>query len=579
MYIPSLFLTLFLLFSFTFAKEPVSIDDWEYNSTKAFVTKQVGGKMRLSSKAMMVGMSAPRSTKKIGLSVGGAKDTHNFTDNIKAGFLPQIDAITYEGTFYQHYFDTGLQGECHALFCPSYAKAIHNDIYTDEIYYYLSVGLNSGIEKRAFKRKKLNLVVVLDISGSMGSGFNHYYYDGKENYKSQKSKMRIANEAIVAMMGHLKDEDRFGMVLFDDSAYRAKPLRKVRRTNMRAIEKHILALHERGGTNWSAGYKEALAMFKGLSKKGYENRIIFITDAMPNRGELKKERLFAMAQASSKKGIHTTFIGVGVDFNANLVAYVSKIKGANYYSVHSSESFQKRMDSEFDYMVTPLVYDLELTLKSKGFKIDAVYGNPQANLSTGRMMYVNTLFPSENDGKRTKGGVILVRLKKVGQSKQLTLSVKYKDTKGKTYKNLQKIEFNVVQREDENGYYDNPGIHKAILLSEYVSLMKNWILDSRMACQKTPDYSPFPLDALKEHAMSFPPKRAHYNQIKSWEHHSCRLEVNRGYKQLFSHFRRYFKKSIQTLHDRSLTQELKLLERLEKKNPLHVLEKVDDWNM
>jgi hypothetical protein len=28
-----------------------------------------------------------------------------------------------------------------------------------------------------FKRKKLNLVILLDVSGSMSSPFNEYYYD------------------------------------------------------------------------------------------------------------------------------------------------------------------------------------------------------------------------------------------------------------------------------------------------------------------------------------------------------------------------------------------------------------------
>lgn len=37
------------------------------------------------------------------------------------------------------------------------------------------VGLDSGIQD--FKRKKLNLVLLLDVSGSMSSPFNAYYYD------------------------------------------------------------------------------------------------------------------------------------------------------------------------------------------------------------------------------------------------------------------------------------------------------------------------------------------------------------------------------------------------------------------
>lgn len=40
-----------------------------------------------------------------------------------------------------------------------------------------AVGLDSGIQASDFKRKKLNLVLVLDVSGSMGSPFDAYYYD------------------------------------------------------------------------------------------------------------------------------------------------------------------------------------------------------------------------------------------------------------------------------------------------------------------------------------------------------------------------------------------------------------------
>lgn len=40
-----------------------------------------------------------------------------------------------------------------------------------------TVGLDSGIQASDFKRKKLNVVLVLDVSGSMGSPFDEYYYD------------------------------------------------------------------------------------------------------------------------------------------------------------------------------------------------------------------------------------------------------------------------------------------------------------------------------------------------------------------------------------------------------------------
>jgi len=576
-----LFLLLVIGPSLAFAKQKKAIDDWDSNATikkdKVIIrqTKNSGSGMGgditpVQPMAMTVAMP-----KKIGLAVGGAKDSHNFNDNIRNGYLPKIDAITYEGTYYQHYFDTGLQGECHALFCPSYSQAITRDIYTDETYHYLSVGLNSGIDQADFKRPKLNLVVVLDISGSMGARFNRYYYDhGKKTKNSDtKSKMQIANEAIVSMMKHLKPEDRFGVVLFDHEAYPVKPLRKVAATDMEAIKGHILALREKGGTNWSAGYKMGLHYFDNIPKEGYENRIIFITDAMPNSGELNKDRLFGMAKHAAKKGIHTTYIGVGVDFNPNLVEAVSKTRGSNYYAIHSSKEFRKRMDAEFDYMVTPLVYDLTLKLASAGYKIDAVYGSPQAKLSTGEIMRVHTLFPSASDGTRNKGGVILLRLKKTGQPKDITLSVSYQDIRGKRFHNTQKV----ILSKTQAPHYDNNGIRKAILLAEYVTLMKNWIIDMRAGCNDTLDYAHLPPEKIMQRCMQYPPLHPLYPKLKTWERRSCKLKVSKGYAKIFSLFRRHFDAERRVLGDKSLNQEFKILKTLLKGRGSSSQERLDDW--
>ncbi len=419
-----------------------AIDDWEYNST----IEQKDSTRTMSNagytKGGVVAMSAPtpksfRSVKKVGMAVGGAKDSNNFKANIDKGYLPKLDSITYEGQFYNHYFDTGLNGNsCKELFCPSYSSAKRLNSFSNEDEYFLSVGLNSGIEEGNFKRKKLNLVVVLDISGSMGSSFDAYHYDNmgnkvKNEDKSHKKKMEIATESIVSMLSHLKDDDRLGIALFDHGSYKAKPLNLVGNSDKEAIRDHILALTERGGTNWSAGYKEGLGLFEGVntSDKLYENRIIFLTDAMPNTGELSKNKLFGLAKNASEKNIHTTFIGVGVDFNNDLVEYVSKTKGANYFSVHSSKAFSKLLDEEFEYMVTPLVYDLELKLSSSNYSIKAVYGSPDAKMATGQIMKVNTLFPSKNDGTATKGGVVLLKLKKLGEGSRddIRLDVSYSD--------------------------------------------------------------------------------------------------------------------------------------------------------
>ncbi|MEZ4615505.1 MAG: hypothetical protein R2867_08320 [Caldilineaceae bacterium] len=70
--------------------------------------------------------------------------------------------------------------------------------------------------------------------------------------------------------------------------------------------------------------------------------------------------------------MHTTFIGIGVDFNSELVEGLTKVRGANYYAAHSPVDFMQRMDDEFDFMVTPVLFDLTLTFNSPDYVIEQV---------------------------------------------------------------------------------------------------------------------------------------------------------------------------------------------------------------
>jgi len=99
----------------------------------------------------------------------------------------------------------------------------------------------------------------------------------------------------------------------------------------------------------------------------YENRIIMITDAQPNTGSISSNTLAGLLQKNAKDDIFTTVIGVGLDFNSELIEIMTKTRGANYYNVYSPADFRKKMDEEFDFMVTPLVFDLKLEIDPKSF--------------------------------------------------------------------------------------------------------------------------------------------------------------------------------------------------------------------
>ena len=356
-------------------------------------------------------MPVPGSTSSgtIGLAVGGAKDINNFRQNILNNYLPLPTDVSYEGLFYDYYFDTGAQEPADKLFSPSYSYAVTQDPLSHQTEYYLSVGLNSGIRQEDFQRKTLNLVIVLDSSGSMGEYYDQYYYDQYGNQQdtyagegTTLNKIDSAKKAIVSILGQLKDNDRFSIVQFNSRADLVQPMRLVSDTNMKRVKDDVMNINAGGSTDLSAGFYLAVDQFRNLADTDsyeYENRIIVLTDAQPNAGDFSGSGLSNIITWNADNRIYTTFIGVGVDFNTELIDMITKVKGANYYSIRSPKEFRERVDDEFDYMVTPMVFNVNLTFESSSWKIDTVFGCPEADLATGGLMTINTLFPSKNRGR------------------------------------------------------------------------------------------------------------------------------------------------------------------------------------
>ena len=545
------------------------IDDWKYEGANSQAVYSTASKSNMMD---LEGATSVQDSSYLGLSTGGAKNIANFRENIRNGYFPISTDITYNGLFYDYYFDTGRQGDKpEELFSPTYSTACSKDPISGEYEYYMTVGLNSNIKESDFARKKLNLVVVVDISGSMGSTFNSYYYDGINVSKEEKlkSKMKIANESVNLLIDKLKDGDRFGMVLFDDSAYLAKPMNLVEETDLDQIKEHVLEIEPEGGTNFSAGYTEATELFneKMLNDKDYENRIIFITDAMPNLGKTSKDELAVDVRKNAEKGLYTSFIGVGVDFNTEVIECLSNVKGANYYSIHNSEEFKKIMGEDFEYMVTPVAFDIKLNFESDRFKIEKVYGTDCKDETSNTIMKVNTLFPaSSNSNGESKGGIILLKLKcsdgcitendvneKFYTEAKNKITVSYTDRNGKQHSNSQEVQL----RSPKEEYYDNTGIRKGIVLTRYTNLMKDWILYERS--ERKPMYLVKYETGIIDNDYSADEVRIILGEN---ERTSTKLTVSDSYKELFRKFREYMGAEISAIGDDSMKQEVDILDIL-----------------
>lgn len=535
------------------------IDDWKFNQSKYeedYMQSGVSGITSIQESTADISSGYKKANDSyIGYKVGGANNIDSFRQNIKNNYLPLSTDITYNGLYSEYYFDTGRNEKVtDKKFYPTYSFAMSTDPISNKQESYMSIGLNSNLKESDFKRKNLNLVILLDISGSMDSTLNSYYYDNKEQTNDGKSKMKLAEECINNLIDKLNPDDRLGIVLFDNQAYLGKELRKISETDVDSIKNHILEISARGGTNFSAGYEESTNLFEKCENNDeYQNRIIVITDAMPNLGNTSSEGLYSKIKSNSDNNIYTSFIGVGVDFNTELIEKVSNVQGANYYSVHDSAEFNKTLVKEFDYMVTPLIYDLNLDFISEDYEIENIYGTDSADKSTGNIVHVNTLFPSSTNSEGdVKGGIIVLKLKKKNNSNgnKIELKVSYKDTSYKEYNDSENIEFK-VQKDD---YYDNSGIQKAVVLARYVNTIKNWIVYEK---SNNNDFIITQETGIKE-CDDIYIKRT----LGEHERESVKLVVSDNYKNVFKQVKDYIEDQNKILKDDNLLNEIEILNKL-----------------
>ncbi|NHN42956.1 VWA domain-containing protein [Halorubellus sp. JP-L1] len=511
--------------------------------------------------------AAAPSEETLGMAAGGAKDVGNFRENVAEGYTPQPEAISDEGLFYDYHFETGERDatDSAAAFSPRYATGASEHPVSGEREYFVSVGLDSTLSMAEFERPRLDLVAVLDVSGSMDSPFDAYYYDEhdrRHEVDDAGTKMEAAADALCALTEQLDADDRLGVVLYNSRAHLAKPLRDVGSTNMDAIRRHIRDVQAGGGTNLEDGFEAAVDLLQDApAEASVERRVVFMTDMMPNTGRTGEGALTERFERAAEHGIHTTFVGMGLDENAELADALSGVRGANHYFVHSTAEFERRLGDEFDYMVTPLVYDLALDLDAGAHDVAAVHGAPDADPESGRLLSVGTLFPSAKTEGEARGGVVLVRLDPEDattpnatpqnattpnerEREPLALEASWTERDGTEH-----AERVTITLPEETPWYGHDGVRKAVGLSRYARELRTWARDVHHADDRGVD------DWLVA------------DQGGEHERESVSLHVSSAHAARFAELDSYLEREQAGIGDETLQQERDLLATLQEAVP------------
>ncbi|CAJ1410018.1 unnamed protein product [Effrenium voratum] len=450
----------------------------------------------------------------------GAMDANAFRAAVRENALPKVSSLTYQGVFNEHTFYTGGPERQQPVALSAQAARVEEDLW-------VACFLKSCHDGQPRDGTPIDLVVVLDISGSM-----------KRPVGSGGPRLQLAKEALRALLtGPLQPQDGFGLATFTSSAEVLQPLTRRQDLDLETLLPRIAQLRAGGGTTMAAGL-EAAARAAGPPQAQRQRRLLFLTDM----DDLSPGQLDTMVAEQAANGLYVSFVGIGMDFNADLAEVLTRHRGSNYFCVTRHEELYKTMVTDFHLNFFPVAFNVEVTQQSDNCQLQKVYGTsfdfaeelveatwtpdahrfyPGAFKAAARtlllclrrrlrgglpmpalqsilgflscnvrsVLKVDSIFPSAVDARgAVEGGLVLLRLKGLrpssGTAGEVRLTVRYEASPGEQVVLSQDLSF------DESESEAPEALRKGLALQRYVETCREYLKLRDAPCDAGyPDYT------------------------------------------------------------------------------------------
>lgn len=267
------------------------------------------------------------------------------------GRKPPKESVRVEE--YINYFKYDLKGPAEDSDCP-FETTVEIQKHPWREGLYMAMVALKGREIPEDKRPKLNLVFLLDVSGSM----------------SDWNKLPLVKDGMMKLLDQLKPEDHVSIVTYANGT--DIKLEPTPGTEKGKIEKAILELRAYGGTNGGEGIQRAYELARKNFDKEAENRVILCTDGDFNVGMTDISELENLIESEAKSGVFLTVLGFGMgNFQDDRMKSLASHGNGVYGYIDSRAEAKKMLCDGLSGSMITIAKDVKLQIDFNPAKVAA----------------------------------------------------------------------------------------------------------------------------------------------------------------------------------------------------------------
>lgn len=263
----------------------------------------------------------------------------------------------------------------------------------------LKVTLDAPPVPAGTRRPGVNLALVLDQSGSMNG-----------------TKMEQAKAAAVEALNRLGRQDVFSVVVYDTNVHTIVPAQSAGYVDR--IVRTIENIRAGGNTALFGGVSQGAAEIRKHLENDFIHRIVLLSDGLANVGPRMPEDLGRLGAALLKENISVTTVGVGTDYNEDLMTRLAQNSDGNTYFVESGVDLPRIFAAELGDVLNVVATQVTVTITLPGTVQPLEIIGRQGRILGQRIeLFMNQLY-----GDQQKYALVKVRLPESREGDRLKIA-------------------------------------------------------------------------------------------------------------------------------------------------------------